>query len=45
MDKVHQYEERLDIEGLIERALANIKVEEIVPESAQEQEDEFAELL
>ncbi|MDN6187109.1 MAG: tRNA 4-thiouridine(8) synthase ThiI, partial [Tetragenococcus halophilus] len=45
LDKVHQYEERLDIEGLIERALTNIKVEEIVPESLQEQEDEFAELL
>lgn len=45
LDKVQQYEERLDITGLVERALADIKVEQIVPESAQTQEDEFAELL
>ncbi|GMA46560.1 tRNA uracil 4-sulfurtransferase ThiI [Tetragenococcus muriaticus] len=45
LDKVHQYEERLDIYGLVERALANIKVDQILPESPQDQENEFAELL
>lgn len=45
LDKVHQYEERLDIYGLVERALADIKVDQILPESPQNQENEFAELL
>lgn len=45
LDKVHQYEERLDIYGLVERALADIKVDQILPESPQDQENEFAELL
>lgn len=44
LDKVHHYEERLDIEGMMERALAGLKVEEIMPESA-EQADEFTDFL
>ncbi len=44
LDKVHQYEARLDIDGMIERALAGLKLEEIVPE-AEQAADEFADFL
>ncbi|MGX7197043.1 tRNA uracil 4-sulfurtransferase ThiI [Enterococcus olivae] len=44
LDKVHHYEERLDIEGMIERAMAELKMEEIVSETEQ-QTDEFADFL
>ncbi|MHC5372439.1 tRNA uracil 4-sulfurtransferase ThiI [Enterococcus sp. LJL120] len=42
IDKVHQYEERLDVEGLLTRAFAGIKVEKI---SAQQETTEFADFL
>ncbi|MHC5247687.1 tRNA uracil 4-sulfurtransferase ThiI [Enterococcus sp. LJL90] len=42
IDKVHQYEERLDVEGLLARAFAGIKVEKI---SAQQETTEFADFL
>lgn len=45
LDKVHQYEERLAIDEMIERALAGLKIEGIRVEAAQEQEEEFADLL
>lgn len=44
LDKVHHYEERLDVEGMMERALAGFKMDEITPESDQ-QADEFADFL
>ena len=44
LDKVHHYEERLDIEGMIERSLAGLKMEEIFPEN-QQQAEEFDDLL
>lgn len=45
LDKVHQYEERLDIEGMMERALAGLKVEPIRAEKLDQKEAEFADLL
>lgn len=45
LDKVRQYEERLAIDEMIERALAGLKIEGIRVEAAQEQEEEFADLL
>lgn len=42
LDKVHQYEERLDIAGMMERALSGLKIEEITVKAA---ETEFADLL
>lgn len=47
LEKVLEYEEALDVEGLMERALADLKIETIGPETAAvEQEDsEFAGLL
>lgn len=45
LDKVHQYEERLAIDEMIERALAGLKIEGIRMEAVQEQEEEFADLL
>ncbi|MGG5357964.1 MULTISPECIES: tRNA uracil 4-sulfurtransferase ThiI [unclassified Enterococcus] len=44
LDKVHQYEERLDIEGMIQRALEGLKFSEIQAEMKQEAE-EFSDLL
>ncbi|MFV0561287.1 MAG: tRNA uracil 4-sulfurtransferase ThiI [Enterococcus sp.] len=44
LDKVHQYEERLDIDGMIERSLAGLKFSEITPESLDAAE-EFSDLL
>lgn len=43
LDKVHQYEERLDIDGMIERSLAELKIEKIAV--AQTEVEEFADLL
>nr|WP_242590606.1 tRNA uracil 4-sulfurtransferase ThiI [Enterococcus sp. MSG2901] len=45
LDKVHQYEERLAIDEMIERALAGLKIEAIGVDAVQEQEEEFADLL
>ncbi|ONN43654.1 tRNA uracil 4-sulfurtransferase ThiI [Enterococcus mundtii] len=45
LEKVHQYEERLDIDGMIERALAGLKIETIHTETAKEQVEEFSDLL
>nr|WP_202608679.1 tRNA uracil 4-sulfurtransferase ThiI [Enterococcus mundtii] len=45
LEKVHQYEERLDINGMIERALAGLKIETIHTETAKEQVEEFSDLL
>lgn len=45
LEKVHQYEERLDIDGMIERALAGLKIETIYTETAKEQVEEFSDLL
>jgi thiamine biosynthesis protein ThiI len=41
LDKVHQYEERLDIDGMIERAMAGLKIEEI----KVTEQTEFADFL
>ncbi|MGL9892608.1 MULTISPECIES: tRNA uracil 4-sulfurtransferase ThiI [Enterococcus] len=45
LEKVHQYEERLDIDGMIERAVAGLKIETIHTETAKEQVEEFSDLL
>lgn len=45
LEKVHQYEERLGIDGMIERALAGLKIETIHTETAKEQVEEFSDLL
>ena len=45
LEKVHQYEERLAIDEMIQRALAGLKVEEIQAESSNEKTEEFSELL
>ena len=45
LDKVHQYEERLAIDEMIERALVGLKIEAIRVDAIQEQEEEFADLL
>jgi thiamine biosynthesis protein ThiI len=45
LDKVHQYEERLPIEEMINRALAGLKMETIHTVAANEQVEEFADLL
>lgn len=42
LDKVHQYEERLDIEAMMARSLSNLKIEEIF---AEQEQQEFEELL
>lgn len=44
LEKVHEYEERFDVEGLIQEALAGLKISEITPHSS-EVRDEFADLL
>lgn len=43
LDKTQAYEARLDVEGLIERAMAGLKVSEITESS--EQNEDFADLL
>ncbi|MHC5228344.1 tRNA uracil 4-sulfurtransferase ThiI [Enterococcus sp. LJL99] len=46
LDKARSYEARLDIEGLMERSLAGIKVSEITVEPEQaKQTEEFSDLL
>lgn len=42
---VEQYEQRLDIDGLVERAVAGIKVTEITPQVQQDQVDDLIEDL
>ena len=43
MDKAQEYEARLDLEGLMARALEGLKITEISAETAKDkQEDEFA---
>ncbi len=44
LDKVHQYEERLDIEGMMERAMAGLKLEAITA-NQEKAATEFAEFL
>lgn len=43
LDKVHHYEERLDIEGMIARSMAGLIFSEI--SASQEEADEFSDLL
>lgn len=43
LEKVEQFEQVLDIEGMMDRALANLKIEAI--STTKEQQDEFADLL
>lgn len=45
LEKAQAYEARLDLEGLMERALAGIKVSEITADSQNETEDDFSDLL
>lgn len=47
LEAVKRYEEALDVEGLIERALAGLKIESIGPEttSAQQEKELFSDLL
>ena len=47
LERVLEYEQALDVDGLIERALADLKIETIGPETEEsEKEDEaFADLL
>lgn len=45
LEKVQYYEERLDIDGMIARSLAGLKISEITPEQNSQQEAEFADLL
>ncbi|MCZ0717692.1 tRNA uracil 4-sulfurtransferase ThiI [Aerococcus kribbianus] len=46
LDDIAYYEERLDINGLVDRAVANIKVEKIYPNSKNKvQTEDFADLL
>ncbi|MGL9999810.1 tRNA uracil 4-sulfurtransferase ThiI [Enterococcus sp. DIV1444a] len=46
LDKAQDYEARLDLEGLMARALEGLKITEISAETAKDkQEDEFAEFL
>lgn len=44
LEKVHEYEKRFDVEGLIQESLAGLKISEITPHSS-EIRDEFADLL
>ncbi|EKE3416069.1 tRNA 4-thiouridine(8) synthase ThiI [Enterococcus faecalis] len=46
LDKAQDYEARLDLEGLMDRALEGLKITEISAETAKDkQEDEFADFL
>ncbi|HCT9991617.1 TPA: tRNA 4-thiouridine(8) synthase ThiI [Enterococcus faecalis] len=46
LDKAQDYEARLDLEGLMARALEGLKITEILAETAKDkQEDEFADFL
>lgn len=45
LEKVHLYEERLDIEGMMQRALANLKISTITARSLSQNIEEFEDLL
>jgi thiamine biosynthesis protein ThiI len=45
LEKAQAYEARLDLEGLMSRALAGIKVSEITADNQQPPEDDFSDLL
>lgn len=45
LEKVHLYEERLDIEGMMQRALANLKISTITTNSLSQNIEEFEDLL
>lgn len=45
LEKVHLYEERLDIEGMMQRALANLKISTITAQSLSQNIEEFEDLL
>lgn len=45
LEKVQYYEERLDIDGMIARSLAGLKISEITPGQNSQQDAEFADLL
>lgn len=45
LEKAQAYEARLDLEGLMARALAGIKVSEITADSQKETDDDFSDLL
>ena len=45
LEKVHQYEERLAIDEMIERALAGLKIETIQTETTEKTAEEFSDLL
>ncbi|MEQ7214761.1 tRNA uracil 4-sulfurtransferase ThiI [Enterococcus asini] len=45
LEKVQYYEEHLDIDGMIARSLAGLKISEITPGQNSQQEAEFADLL
>ncbi|MBF0806246.1 MULTISPECIES: tRNA uracil 4-sulfurtransferase ThiI [unclassified Streptococcus] len=42
---VEQYEQRLDVDGLVERAVAGIRITEITPQAQQDQVDDLIEDL
>ena len=45
LEKVQYYEKRLDIEGMMARSLADLRISEIIPGQNSHQEAEFADLL
>lgn len=45
LEKVHLYEQRLDIEGMMQRALANLKISTITAQSLSQNIEEFEDLL
>lgn len=45
LEKVQYYEERLDIDGMIARSLAGLKISEIIPGQNSQAAAEFADLL
>lgn len=45
LEKVHLYEERLDIEGMMQRALTNLKISTITARSLSQNIEEFEDLL
>lgn len=45
LEKVHLYEERLEIEGMMQRALANLKISTITAQSLSQNIEEFEDLL
>lgn len=45
LEKVHLYEQRLDIDGMMQRALANLKISTITAQSLSQNIEEFEDLL